>query len=153
MSNPRKIQNALLALVLSAMLSTLAACGADTLGPDGGPGPAVPNVAGNWFGTFGDANFSLQISQSGSQVTGMLIGPRTSYPVEGSVSAVGLFTWSSTLDTQTCDAYSSPRGLTLGAGGSTLGGAAQRTSLSRPCVGTDRGRVHVSQGSMQLSRG
>jgi hypothetical protein len=130
-----------------ALTILLGAC-SDSMGPGE---IAVPSVAGAWFGTFRDAPVSLQLGQSGDQVTGTLVTPTRSYPVTGTVNAAGLLTFGTPLDMTSCDAYSSSRGLMIGDGGATLAGPAQRASRSIPCDGPP-GRVLVSQGLMELSR-
>lgn len=111
-------------------------------------GPAVPSVAGVWTGEFRDSGARMELTQSGSNVSGTVTVGRRAYPSTGTVDAAGTFEWSSELREADCSRLGSP-GLQLANEASTLAGTMVRTSTVAPC---DSGRRLVERGSVQMTK-
>lgn len=114
-------------------------------------GPSGPNVAGLWTGTFFSGSVSLQLGQSGTQVTGTLTSGSEVLGVTGDVASDGMVVWGSAVHTGNCAAYGSS-GMQLRAAGDSLVGVAQRRSGAKVCDPEASGLVLVQQGEMRLSR-
>ena len=142
---------AAIALILS-LTAPLFGCGDDD---PTGPSFGGPSIAGEWIGTFRDANVTMSLRQSGDQVTGTVTHGRQNYDLTGTIDETGVFRWGATDTLPTvCRSMSSSLGdFTLESRGTEMSGAVRKATRNGPpddpCSNS---RTLVEQGTMELEK-
>lgn len=140
--------------VKRALLLT-SACGllATACSDGNGSGPSVPDVSGLWTGTWRNTSVSLDLDQAGAGLSGTLTDRFEDFSIVGEVSAEGVATWVSEVNTAECANYFTVLdGMQLRAAGDSLVGVVARRQGQSVCDANAGGVVSNAQGEMRLSR-
>jgi hypothetical protein len=141
-------------LALTAAVALSACSTTEIAGPTGNQqGPNVPNVSGNWRGTFANATVLMSWQQAGADVAGTVQIGHDMYLVTGTIDEFGTLQFSGAIDEPNpCSSIATAINDVAVTGGATeMDGVLQQRTAAN--MGTGCGsRVFVQQGTLEADR-